>query len=453
MAIVEYTGQAQAVKQLDELAFTGVWAAADQAWVEINSKRITVTGGSTADTAAEYAAILIEAINRTSDEAYVLDYTANAGGQDFGEFRDVEAYVDPDDSTKIFVASVTPGVDFTMTSGVSTAGTGGITQDDEWQPATGPGDVDSIDNYSNAATPSDGDTVIVRKGSFSLTLNLHLVADSVNWQFKDTWFGSVGHNRINSTHTGYSYTEYRTRYLTVEPTATTGTTAIVVDSSTSGGSMRFDLGSNTPASTTLVTVRNTRAATTDGAAVQIVGGDDVDVRAFGGSVSIGVEPDENATTDLGRVDALEGGVGTSTTSPTIEIGEFCTFATGSGHGIDCSAGQVTQDCAAGTSNVLNAYGGNVQVTENGTAITANAYGGSIDWRGSVLTTLTVFDGGEFDATRCPTTTITNNVELHSGATFRDPNFVTGAVLDFNGCTPNDVTLELRPHLRHTLATL
>jgi hypothetical protein len=112
-ATTYYVGQAADVPQIDSIVVGGTWAAADTVSVKIGNATLTVTLGSDTTATATIAQAIVNAINATEiGNSLVGAEMRNAAGQKLGEFRDVEALIDPANTSKVLVRSKVAGVPF-----------------------------------------------------------------------------------------------------------------------------------------------------------------------------------------------------------------------------------------------------------------------------------------------------------------------------------------------------
>ena len=227
MATCEWVGNALAVAQVHTWTFAGTWEATDVINVTINGKTISVVAGSTvAATVAttvytEIAASTIpefREITWTDDAAAVITGTAATAGLPF---------------VCTFTTTETGGgaADAQTING-SASSTGTVVY-----AASGPNDVANTANWSGAALPVDGDTIIIRRGVsllYGLT-TLASVTPAVLKIFSEFWANGsrIGLPEIHGTGAS-AYVEYRSTFLEID-----GATVaeIGLGSNTSGNSL------------------------------------------------------------------------------------------------------------------------------------------------------------------------------------------------------------------------
>ena len=443
-ADVRWLGAADDVAQVTTSTVSGTWATGDTAVAEINNKQVVLTLGTdvaTTDVAAELAA----AINATSATSGLvgatLDETRNVGGQEIGEFNDVVASAS---GSVLTLTSADPGTPFTVSFSETTAGTGAMGAATTTTAATGKNWFDNADNWS--ATVTAGDNLIFDAGNVSCIYGLDNTIENLSIDRRNSYFGAIGLNAINNTHSGLPYTEYRQRLLDLPITAGTGTQAHKIGEIGSpiiaSGQTYLDLGTNIGLSQTMTVNDSPGADATNGAAVQIAGGKSLGLTVNKGTVSIGLDPTQNAT-NLATLNLSS--VSNITTDANVRIGSSTKFS-GAGPHVTQLGGVLYLDfslefgssipdlnVSAGVMNLLGGPSGTIQV-----------FGGSVNCFSGDATTLSVFGGGTFDATSAEASTYTN-VNLFNGFTYKDPNkrITLTNGLDFEGCSPSDGTLEVQ----------
>ena len=206
MATCEWVGNALAVAQVHTWTFAGTWEATDVINVTINGKTISVVAGSTV--AATVATTV---------------YTALAAST-IPEFREITW---SDDAAGVITGTgVTAGQPFVCT--IATTETGGGGADAQTinggasstgtvvTAASGPNDVANTANWSGAALPINGDTIIIRRG-VSLLYGLATLAGvtpAVLKIFSEFWSNGsrIGLAEIHGSGTS-AYVEYRSRFF------------------------------------------------------------------------------------------------------------------------------------------------------------------------------------------------------------------------------------------------
>ena len=170
--------------------------------------------------------------------------------------------------------------------------------------------------------------------------------------------------------------------------------------------------------------------------MQIVGGENLDIVAYGGSLEVGTASEENAP----EIEYLKlaGGSG----NPSVIVGRKTTFVDVAGS-INQYVGTLDlQANHSGSFNSLNQYAGKLTLHRDSDQQFVYIYGGTCDYRSAVADTIQVWGPAVFDATHCESSTIAQNIQLHAGATFKDPHQVINKILNLDGCTLDEVTLVL-----------
>ena len=132
----------------------------------------------------------------------------------------------------------------------------------------------------------------------------------------------------------------------------------------------------------------------------------------------------------------------------VKIGSSATFFN-TGKSVEHSGAKLDFHAInTGGSAIFRVHAGNVVVHDTAQILSFMQYGDKVDWRGSGFSKISIF-GGEFDASRCrPTPGFTATfISLFRGCTYRDPYDALQIPVSFVGCTPSDVTLDLRQNLR------
>jgi hypothetical protein len=211
---------AAAVKQIDLITVSDTWTAADTVTLTMNTKDLVITIG--ADTATtQVAAAIRDAWNATSrlDSEGTTDATSNFGGQEFGEYSEATAFIDPDSLSVVRIIANKAGVPFTLTVTEATAGSGVATESTS-QAATGPWHWNNIDNWSTGAVPVDDDIVVFKDQSgpnvgfkYGLPNSTDLEVTIQHWM---SYTGQLGLPPINAENPSKPYPEYRQRYIRLD---------------------------------------------------------------------------------------------------------------------------------------------------------------------------------------------------------------------------------------------
>jgi len=170
---------------------------------------------------------------------------------------------------------------------------------------------------------------------------------------------------------------------------------------------------------------------------------------------IHVNCEENMSVGIGA----ENGVATKValvkvTGGEVKLGSGCVALDGAAAvNLTITGGDVVTDCALAT---VTMTGGTLTVL-SGAVTTLTMRGGTCSYLSDgTLGTLSVSESGTFDATgNTSSFTVTNPVELYSGATFLDPDTVAtnAIVFDLNQCSLDDVTLDIGGNKRITRGTV
>ncbi len=166
MARNEWLGNAQAVAQISTITFANTWATADTTDVECNGKHVIVATGAAA-TVSDVAAAVKAALN---GDALVGSESRNTTGDLIPEFTEVTPTVN---GAVVTLTGVTPGVPFTFSVTVTTAGSGTAVLATTTT-AAGPNDALPDENWSNGFPVNGDDLVIARP--ISLLYNLDALA-------------------------------------------------------------------------------------------------------------------------------------------------------------------------------------------------------------------------------------------------------------------------------------
>lgn len=190
----------------------------------MNGKALTVTIG--ADTSTTQVAQAIKdawnASSRLDSENGATDATSNFGGQEFGEFAEVEASIDPDAASVVVLTARKAGVPFTVAATEATAGSGTATGASA-QAATGPWHWNNGANWSGGSVPANDDILEFRDQSgdnvgFKYGLpNGSLEVTIRHWM---SYTGQIGLPPINRDNGSKPYNEYRQRFVRLDDAGT-----------------------------------------------------------------------------------------------------------------------------------------------------------------------------------------------------------------------------------------
>jgi hypothetical protein len=447
-AEIRWIGRAQDVPQIDVLDFDGTWAATNTASLTCNSKTITVTGGASLDTPAEYAAAFVEMVNSTDHDTDNIeaDATFNSGGYEFGEFRDMVASLDPADATKVLLTSAKPGVPFDVTVAETASGSITLTSDGTGgsQLATGKHWWDNTANWDGADVPDADDSALLDQGSTDIKYALANSTVDVSLTKKNGFIGNVGLPLVNTTHTGFHYKEYRATRLTLPITATSGLQTHVIGERNSAlpatGFVYLDFGSNDGSLQELIVFDAPQHNAQTGAAVQFYGGNDLDLYVHRGSVSCG----DGLSTQASGIGILHVNyVGNKTSDARVFMGIYATME--SGGPIVQTGGTLIMEGSPSSTSTIDLSAGNFYFP--GTCGTLNVRGGAAFYRNdssNTTTNLFVFGGGTIDATQTEAITITN-ATVYKNAIWKDPlaRLTLTNGIDFVGCSWATITDETK----------
>lgn len=436
-AETRWLGNAQDVPQIDTFTVAGTWAAADTETITCNSKAITLTCGASMDTTAEVAAGIAEMINETGHDPDDLDadMTINAGGYEYGEFRDVVATVS---GSVVTVTSVIPGTPFTLTESETTAGDGAVTQATA-QAATGKHWWSDAGNWEGGDIPDADESANFDQGSVDVKYGLDTPVDDVSLYKRNGYTGNIGLAATNNTHTGFPYKEYRLQRLVLPITATTGLQTHVVGERNSSlpatGFVYLDFESNDGSLQELI-VFDAPAHGATGASVKFYGGNDLDLYVHKGSVAYGDGLSTQATgIGILHVNFLNNVAGDAR----VFVGIFGSMETGGP--ITQTGGTLLMEGSASSTSTIDINAG--KFVFPGTCGTLNVRGGTVSYNNdstATTTNLYVFGGGTLDASKTETVTITN-ATVYKGAAWIDPfaRLTLTNGMDFIGCDWSDIT--------------
>lgn len=441
-ANVRWTGNAQDVAQVSTIAASGTWATGDTATVTCNKKSVTVTVG-TAVTTADVVAALAAAINATSATADLVgDETRNVGGQQILEFTEIVASAS---GSTLTLASVTPGIPFTVTRGEATAGSGALGAVTAVTAATGKHWLNNADNYEGGALPSDGDSLYVDAGGVSILYGLdYFRANSVGVDLivSTDFTGSIGRPLL----TAAGYQDYRLpRYLLFEGDSKDIDFIPGVLGVSPQGSVWIDLQDQELVDVTVAATRGSGLAPN----IFIAGADASNLtnRLTVSSGSVAIEPDE-AATDPAKFAAFSGiVVGTPAGDPSdarVFIGrnaQLCmtsTIAVHSGVLTTYAGTEVATDQA-----VTTIYGGEFHTLAAGDNYSFDVRsGGSLYIKGSGTFDAITLRGGRLDLSQATATQAINVLKAYAGSSIIDPNDRGVNGFDMVGCTLSQLTLDL-----------
>ena len=400
MAIINWTGNAAAVAQIDTLTISGTDpSSGDTFTVTINGKAVSITGQTT-----------------TAGAATALQ--AALAASTFPEFAEI-TWANPSSGT-VTGTSKTAGRPFTITSfatsGSSTVGTSTTTA------GSGPNDLSIPANYDGGALPVNGDTLVVQGNVPDILYGLDALSGvTLAYLRIVNWTGQFGLPRINSTGRT-PYAEYRPTYAAFGAT--------LCDVGTPGGGQGpslFKWNSGSVQTTLTVYSSGTGVEGTGFGAVIFKGthtSNVVDVRS--GSASIAQFGGETAS-----VATLQ------TSGGTVSCGAGVTLTTVRARGGTGSIG------VASAVTTLLVEGGTANVEGSGAVTNLTANAGTVNYQGSGTIT-TLYTKGKVNFGQLLNRTVTN-CTIAAGGSISDPGgrttFTNGIVFE-TGVRVADVTLDV-----------
>lgn len=412
MSIKRFLGQAGAVIQIDKIALGGTYAAGEQVSVQIGHSTLAIILGASQTTPAIVATVINNAINaRTVDENLQGAETRLNAGQLLGEFRDVNAVIDPTSTSNVLIRSNLAGVPFgTPNSGgpinamvVATNSVSGTIARSSIQAATGPWNWDNAANWDSGTVPANGDTVQF-KG-----INIHCKYGQPNAGLEvifDQYMshtGDIGLAEINTDNSSAPYYEYRQRFVRLAHTSLAdaphrfgvgkdGTGSQLINIKHTGGKCSpVVYNTGTPK------VTGTKALNlccTDNTSTLAIAGGSVDYSSQDGGTS--------AFSDLHQTGGDSRGINAFDSGATIQISGGAALIGGSaGIGvIFVNAGSLRLENQTGTiSGLTISDSGNVDYSSTATISALEINGGTFDARNSIaqftLDVTSVYKGGKF----------------------------------------------------------
>jgi hypothetical protein len=405
---VVWKGDAAAIAQSTECTVGGTIEADQNFTITIGSKSLNVVAGATA--AADVVATIVAV------------WDALAAGS-FPEFAGITIADNEDGS---FTLTGTPGVPFTVTletteSDGSPSGSETFTQTTTVA-ATGPAFWSDPHNWSTAAVPVTGDTVIVQNSANSILYGLDqssVVLASL--RIDQSFSGTIGLPRNNPA----GHVEYRPQYLKVQATQ------VAIGGGAGAGSGRIRL--DTHSGQTAITVLNSGNPAESGARSILWKGTHASntVTVNKGSFGAAAFAGETAT-----IATLKQGYRTNVAGDSdVLLGAGCTLTTldKTGGNLEINSNFTTLTHSAGETTIAAGTPGTLTIT-----------GGAVRYRtGGTYTQATIAGGGELDFRQDLQARTGTNTTLRAGAVLRDPaktvTFTNPIAL---ACPLSDVTLEL-----------
>jgi hypothetical protein len=220
-----WIGAAAATKQITTLTVAGTWAGNDTYTLTMNGRDLVVTivnGTTTAQVAESLRDAWNAAARIDGTQSTTNTNTSNFGGQEFGEFAEVDAVIYTTSTSVVRLIGKVAGRPFTVTGAASTAGDGDVTVASA-QAATGPHHWDNPDNWDTGTVPADGDMGVFKDGSVSVKYGLPnpIYVTIVQYQ---SFTGDIGLLEYNVDNPLKPYREYRQRYVRLDDDGAVDTT-------------------------------------------------------------------------------------------------------------------------------------------------------------------------------------------------------------------------------------
>lgn len=442
MADVRWTGNAAAVAQVTTITITGTWATSDVATVTINGKDVSVTIG-TDTTTSNVATAIKEAINGDTQTGTGDHTFSPTDGQEYPEFRELTATVA---SNVVTLTGDTAGKPFTVSTSETTASsTGEVGTPSTTTAATGPNHFDNADNWSTGSVPVDADDIWFDSGSVSCKYALNQSAvtpTSINVTMGFT--GDIGLPETNTDTSGYSYREYRDKYLVLGASADATNIAVNIGGGPGQGSGRIKIDNNTSQAT--VNVRNTGQGSETGVPAFLWKGTDSGnvYNVTKGDCGIAFFADDSATVSTLRVGYQSNQLGDSV----VECGENTTLTT-----VEQSGGELTTRSNLTTATVT----GGILTHNTGTLTTLTLNSATCYYLSDgTATTVNVANGGVLDFRRDMRSRTVTNCNVYRGAAYYDPSGTVTHTnnIDFVQCRTSDlVAFEHVPNITIGFSTI
>lgn len=436
MATRRWLGRAQGIKQVDTVTIALTWAGADTITCTIANVDMVVTVGSLVTT-SQVATTLKEAWEGETFTDTTATVSPSGGGQVIPMFREFTATVS---GSVVTLTAKTAGKPITLSVTESTAGDGTATEATSTT-ATGPNFWNNADNWSGNTVPVDGDEVVFDEGSVSCLYSLTTAIQPATIKIKAGYTGYIGLAETNVDDASYPYAEYRTPlYLTFDDDVGTSLTTCVIGEGSGSGSRRIKLDAG--AGEWDITVYQTGSRLqTDVPPFLFLGTDSTNImRIERGDVGVAIREGESATLATLQVSYTSSKTtdakclcGDGVTLTTVDITGGETTLQSNTTSIDVAGGSLV--LVAGTHTDVDIYKGATVRAIAGTITTAKLVG--ILTRGGSSQTLT----------------ITNELQIYSGAEFSDPNGTTVLSAGFQTyfCTLQDVTLNFGADRSYTVS--
>jgi hypothetical protein len=415
---IYWRGDAVAIAQVDTLTVGGTVEADDLFKMTINGKTLTVVAGSTS--AATVAASLVAAWNLLTQAQSPEFYEVVAAVTSGGAFT---------------LTAKTAGLPFVVT--VATTEANGDAADDQTfgvahtVVSSGPNDASTLANYSGAALPVDGDTLILENTNSSLLYGLDALAavTLASLVIKQSFTGLVGLPRVHGSGTGM-YQEYRVQYFAV------GSTLWSLGLGDGSGSGRIKLNFGTVQYTG--TIFNSGTSTENNIPAVLIKGTHASnaLSILKGSVGVAIFASELSTISvlkIAYVSSIQSDV-----VLVLGVGVTVTTITKTGGSLTAQAG------LAAAITTLTQYDGTCTLGGAIAVTTATIGGTLIDQSSGTITTLTLLPKGVYDHSKSLVAKTITTHTITTGCKHLDPY---GVVTRTNGivlsqCKPAEVTIDL-----------
>lgn len=424
MATPIWTGDAEAIAQVDLITVALTWAGADEATVTISDKTLTLTVGTDTDT-DEVATAIKEMVNGDAQTG-TGDHTFSQTGDNIAEFNGITATVV---NSVVTLTADVAGTPFTLTAGETTGGDGTATRSASVANQS-PNDWNDATNWSTGSVPVDSDDVIVENSNVAILYGLAQTGVSLaSFTVKPTFTGTIGLPRTNTA----GYVEYLETYLTLADVGDVVTTIYNIDASGSGR-IKID---NIDAQCELNVYGTGTRAEDDVPVLLFVGTHASNILNLNkGDVGVGFFGGEAATLATTRV----GYRNARSSDSKLVIGIGCNTTTLVQHG-----GEVE---ALSTLTTVTVTAGTLTVGDDAAVTTLNLDGGTCYYESDGnLTQLNVAGGAVIDFRRDARDRTVAATNVYAGGIVYDPmetvTWTNG--LDLQRCGLEDVTLELGKH--------
>lgn len=427
MATPTWAPKAPAIKQISTITVALAWAAGDIGNVTINGKILAVTVGATGTSVGDVAISIRDAIMASSRLTGVggnTDNTSNFGGQEFGEFAEIEASILDATPTVVTLIARKAGKPFTFSVSETTAGTGTLTAATTTA-ASGPNFWNDVLNWDTGVVPATAttDDVVFRDSSIPCLYGLPNGTLEITLNVYQSFTGTIGLPIINVDNPALPYYEYRQRYVRLDDAGLGTSIAHRFGLGTGNGSNLINVKHSTLECKVIVygtgtpQVAGTKALnlclTASTSELTILKGS-VDCSSQDGSTSalvllnVGYTDSQSSDSDVRAVGAM---VASSTVI--VSGGRLLIGGTPILNKIECRGGIVRVEEQSGTIAVVNVFSG-----------------GIVTWVSSATITQLRVDQATFDVSKSLIPFTITAALLFPGTIYNDPYSVTIAPTDF-----------------------